>query len=148
MSVLSEACETVGACFQVAEVSGRPTARRTAARALLEAIDDCLNLLEERHVKGGCIGRQRACNTLVADLAAAVGANPPEAVWAARTSYALHAALLDWQSSILDQVVPDRRSRFPDLEADRDDWPVPRLRRARRSVRGRRPARASLAGAA
>lgn len=149
MSVLSESADRVGVCYRVDETSQCPAPTRgRRARALLEAIDGCLNLLEERHLKGSCIGRQRACHRLVEGLAVAQGVVPPEAVWSARTSFALHAALLDWQSTILDEVVPHRRELFPDLETDREDWPIPRLRRSRRGRSSRRAAKAALAGAA
>ncbi|MHB8394965.1 MAG: hypothetical protein ACYDC5_10775 [Candidatus Dormibacteria bacterium] len=75
-----------------------------------------------------------------------VGLRQP--VWSARTSYALHAALLDWQSSILDEVLPGRRERFPDLEAERDECPIPRLRRTRRRTRSSLAGRSALVGAA
>jgi hypothetical protein len=149
MSVVTETDDRVGACYRMPEPNAvtvpRPSRR---ARELLEGIDECLNLLEERHLNGSCIGRQRACNRLVEGLILAYQAVPPEAVWSARTSFALHAALLDWQSSILDEVVPHRRELFPDLETDREDWPIPRLRRARRGRGGRQAAKTALAGAA
>lgn len=106
-------------------------------RHTLNAVDELLTELEELHLAGRCIGRHSTCRQVVARLAARTGETPPARVIDARTSYALHVALLDWQSAILDRIVPRRRERFPDLQ-ERDDWPVPRLRRvAQRSGRGR-----------
>ncbi len=141
MSIVTAADDRVGTCYQVA-AGDAPVASpaRRRARVLLEAIDKCLNLLEERHLNGSCIGRHRACNALVEALSASQGVIAPEAVWAARTSFALHAALLEWESSVLDELVPRRRELFPDLDAERDDWAVPRLRRDRRQSRARRAA--------
>lgn len=120
----------------------RPTPAQPSARRTLGAVDDVLMELEELHLTGRCIGRHRACQQVVAALAAKTGETPPPRVAEARTSYALHVALLDWQSSILDRLIPRRRERFPDLQ-ERDEWPVPRLRRVgQRSGRGRRSAAA------
>lgn len=108
-----------------------------SARRSLRVIDEVLGELEDLHEKGRCLGRQRACQEFVAGLVRRLGEVPPEHVRGARTSYALHAALLDWQSALLDRMIPGRRELFPDLQ-ERDEWPVPRLRRvARRGARRR-----------
>ncbi|MHB1501157.1 MAG: hypothetical protein ACYCYK_08350 [Candidatus Dormibacteria bacterium] len=141
--------DAVGNTYRVDAVGAwDPPPRAGRARALLSAIDGCLNDLEERHLKGQCLGRQRVCHQLVESLSAGWGVTPPDAVWSARTSFALHAALLDWQSNILDEVVPGRRQRFPDLEVERDDWPIPRIRRTRRRAPGSLAGRSALVGAA
>ncbi|MGH7610044.1 MAG: hypothetical protein ACREOD_08970 [Candidatus Dormibacteria bacterium] len=101
-------------------------------RRCLQAIDNCLTTLEELHVKGTAIYRRDGCRKVVAGLVAEAGEQPPEAVQLARTSYDLHSALLNWESSVLDAVVPRRRERFPDLNQERDEWPRPRRRRRRR----------------
>ncbi len=104
---------------------------RTHRRRCLEAIDGCLNRLEELHLKGAQIARRDGCRKVVASLAAEVGEQPPEAVQTARTSYDLHSALLNWQSAVLDAIVPRRRERFPDLNLELDEWPRPRRRHRR-----------------
>ncbi|MHB8324778.1 MAG: hypothetical protein ACYDEA_02645 [Candidatus Dormibacteria bacterium] len=109
-----------------------------AARHCLLAIDWCLEQLEELHLSGRCIARQRGCQQVVASLARYLDGAPPESVLQARTSYALHAALLDWQATVLDQMIPDRQQRFPDLEDER--WTVPRV--SRRHGRDPAPVRA------
>ncbi len=96
-----------------------------AARLQLQIIDLCLDQLEEMHLTGTYINRQRGCQQLVARLATALRSEPPDQVLRARNSYALHAALLNWQAIVLDGLVPNRRQRFPDL-AD-EEWTVPRL---------------------
>ncbi len=141
--------DAVGDTYRVDAVGAYgPPPRAGRARGLLLAIDGCLNELEERHLKGQCLGRQRVCHKLVESLSAGWGVAPPDAVWSARTSFALHAALLDWQSNILDEAIPGRRERFPDLEAERDDWAIPRVGRTRRRARGCLAGRSALVGAA
>jgi hypothetical protein len=105
-------------------------------RRCLNAIDDCLTKLEEMHARGAQIARRDGCSKVVAQLVNRVGEPPPEGVRTARTSYDLHTALLNWQSAVLDALVPHRRERFPDLNSERDDWPRPRRRRRNSRVIG------------
>ncbi|HVB14554.1 MAG TPA: hypothetical protein VNH38_07350 [Candidatus Dormibacteraeota bacterium] len=105
-------------------------------RRCLNAIDDCLTKLEELHAKGTRIARRDGCRKVVAQLMAMAREDPPEAVLTARNSYDLHSALLNWQSGVLDALVPHRRERYPDLNRERDDWP--RSRRRRRRTTGSR----------
>jgi hypothetical protein len=100
-------------------------------RRCLTAIDDCLYKLEEMHVKGIHIGRRDRCRKVVAELVSVACEDAPEDVQTARTSYDLHSALLNWQSTVLDALVPRRRELFPDLN-QREDWPRPRRPRRRR----------------
>ncbi|MDA8332722.1 MAG: hypothetical protein M0027_16250 [Candidatus Dormibacteraeota bacterium] len=137
-----------GAWSHPAPEPGRKPGHLLSPRARLVAIDECLNQLEERHLKGGYIGRQAACHRVVAALVAATGGAAPEGVWCARTSYALHAALLDWQSAILDELIPQRKERFPDLVSEHDEWAVPRLRRVKRRFSRPRAAATGLVGSA
>lgn len=102
-------------------------------RRCLNAIDDCLTKLEDLHAKGARIARREGCRKVVARLVETVHEDPPEAVQTARNSYDLHSALLNWQSLVLDALVPHRRERFPDLNQERDDWPRPRRRRTARA---------------
>lgn len=121
---------------------------RTLGRLRLAFIDRCLNGLEERHLQGGYIGRQSGCRSLVEALVSQTSLTPPDPVWEARTSFALHAALLDWESNLMDDLIPMRRQLFPDLEQDCENWPIFRPRRARIRGRGRRGRDPEVAGAA
>ncbi len=100
-------------------------------RRCLNAIDECLSKLEELHAKGARIARREGCRKVVAQLVEKVREDPPEAVQTARNSYDLHAALLNWESLVLDALIPHRRERFPDLNQEQEDWPRPRRRRRR-----------------
>jgi hypothetical protein len=99
-------------------------------RRCLTAIDDCLYKLEELHVRGIHIGRRDRCRKVVAELVTVAREEAPEDVRTARTSYDLHSALLNWQSAVLDALVPRRRELFPDLN-QREYWPRPRRPRRR-----------------
>jgi len=117
-------------------LSQRRRLNESRQRRRLQAIDRCLTTLEELHQEGALIARRDGCRKVVARLLDEVCGVPPEAVETARNSYDLHSALLDWQSAVLDDLVPHRRERFPDLNLEMDDWPRPRRRR-RRSSRSR-----------
>ena len=110
---------------------------RRRARRTLRLIDGALDELEQLHELGRCLRHRHACHDFVARIAQSAGRRPPEPVWRACTSYALHAALLDWQAGLLDQIIPGRRELFPDLR-ERDEWAVPRLGRIGRGGTGRR----------
>lgn len=109
---------------------------QSGKRRCLNAIDDCLNKLEEMHAAGAHISRRDGCRKVVAQLVEAIRQDPPEDVQTARNSYDLHSALLNWQSGVLDALVPHRRELFPDLNLERDDWPRPRRRRRRAGAAG------------
>ncbi|MGH7642870.1 MAG: hypothetical protein ACRENX_07655 [Candidatus Dormibacteria bacterium] len=109
---------------------------QSGKRRCLNAIDDCLTKLEELHAKGTQIARRDGCRKVVAQLVEATREEPPEAVQSARNSYDLHSALLNWESLVLDVLVPGRRERFPDLNLERDEWPRPRRRRRRPTSSG------------
>jgi hypothetical protein len=122
---------------------------RESARACLLAVDECLNYLEERHLAGAYIARHSGCRKIVTALVRRLGISPPPSVEDARTSYALHCALLDWEGGILDSLIPNRHQQFPDLDLERDEWPVPRRRRRPRQSLGRQAqGRNALAGVA
>ncbi|HUY08927.1 MAG TPA: hypothetical protein VMW80_05690 [Candidatus Dormibacteraeota bacterium] len=116
--------------------SQRRSVVQTRKRRCLTAIDECLTKLEDLHAKGTQIARRDGCRKMVAQLVEAVRENPPDAVQTARNSYDLHSALLNWESLVLDALVPHRRERFPDLNLERDDWPRPRRRRRRAATTG------------
>jgi len=113
------------------EASQRKSAVQSGRRRCLNAIDECLTRLEELHARGVQIARRDGCRKVVAQLTGVISEEPPEAVQAARNSYDLHSALLNWQSGVLDSLVPGRRERYPDLDLERDEWPRPRRRRRR-----------------
>src|ERR1035437_8357727 len=109
---------------------------QSGKRRCLNAIDDCLNKLEDMHADGAHTSRRDGCRKVVAQLVEAIRQDPPEDVQTARNSYDLHSALLNWQSGVLDALVPHRRELFPDLNLERDDWPRPRRRRRRAGASG------------
>ncbi len=122
---------------------GRELATAQMARQLLRVIDDLLGDLENLHEDGQCLKRRRACQQFVCRITRRLRVMPPDQVLAARTSFALHAALLEWQSTIFDRIVPGRRDLFPDLQ-EQDEWTIPTLRQVMR----RRSGRSCLRGAA
>ncbi len=118
------------------------TSARTG-RHLLRVIDDLLGELEDLHEAGQCLKRRRACQQFVGRITRRVRVMPPDRVLEARTSFALHAALLEWQAAIFDWILPGRREMFPDLQ-EQDEWTVPSLRQVLR----RRSSPGGLSGAA
>lgn len=102
---------------------------RQHARATLRLIDRCLDQIELLHLQGTYLARQMGCRKVLALVEDACGGPLPSSVVASSNSYALHAALVDWQGALMDQMLPGRRHRFPDLEADGEAWVVPRVRR-------------------
>jgi hypothetical protein len=96
-------------------VDGSTTRRR------ILAIDSFVNILEERHLTGertfDRVLRQRLYR-----LEQEVGMPLPRKALRARNTVRLHAALLDWQETLLDTLVPERQ-RFPD--AHDNDWASP-----------------------
>ncbi|HUY25196.1 MAG TPA: hypothetical protein VMV09_07830 [Candidatus Saccharimonadales bacterium] len=111
-------------------------ARRYSAhfRRCLDAIDACLSGLEDLHLANLPIAQVGGCQAAVRALVAETGEEPPASVRTARNSYALHEALLDWESAVLDALVPRRRELFPDLNRDWDERA--RTRRHRRRGHG------------
>jgi hypothetical protein len=99
--------------------------RRRAAgsqvRRRVAAIDRLINDLEERHLTGertfDRVLRQRLYR-----LEDEVGLPLPRKAVRARNTVRLHAALLDWQETLLDELVPERLE-FPD--AHDADWASP-----------------------
>lgn len=126
--------------------------RAASARRRVAAIDEMLDVLEHMH-----LNRERTIDRLVRTrlrrLELEVGLPLPRRVVRARNTVRLHAALLDWQDVVLDEVVPGRRllldldealeaedltsEEHADLEADTDadtdldtDAPLPLRRTA------------------
>ncbi|MBJ7608307.1 MAG: hypothetical protein JF887_02590 [Candidatus Dormibacteraeota bacterium] len=90
-------------------------------RQRVAAIDSLIGILEERHLTGersfDRVLRQRLYN-----LEHEVGLPLPRKAVRARNTVRLHAALLDWQETILDALMPERL-RFPDVHDN--DWATP-----------------------
>ena len=84
------------------------TARAARDRRRVEAIDEMLDILEHMH-----LNRERTIDRLIRTrlrrLEDEVGLPLPRKVVRARNTVRLHAALLDWQDVVLDEVVPGRR---------------------------------------
>lgn len=90
-------------------------------RNRVTAIDSLVATLEERHLRGertfDRVLRQRLYR-----LEDEVGLPLPRRATRARNTVRLHAALLDWQETLLDEMVPERLS-FPDVHDS--DWGTP-----------------------
>lgn len=83
-----------------------------AARRGVLAIDEVVAQLEERHLMGERTF-DRLLRQRVTRLGDVVGQPLPRKVVRARNTVRLHAALLDWQETLLDQAIP-ARALFPD----------------------------------
>lgn len=92
--------------------------RRRRAFERLHAIDDVLEELEQRHLQGNR-EYDRQVRARIRGLEFQVGLPLPRKVARARNTVRLHAALLDWQELVLDDLVPER-AVLPDLEDDED----------------------------
>ncbi len=90
-------------------------------RRRLTAIDSLITLLEERHLTGertfDRVLRQRLYH-----LEQEVDLPLPRKALRARNTVRLHAALLDWQETLLDSLLPERLN-FPDVHDS--DWASP-----------------------
>jgi len=90
-------------------------------RRRINAIDSLINVLEERHLTGerrfDPVLRRRLYR-----LEDEIGVALPRKAVRARNTVRLHAALLDWQETLLDTLVPERL-RFPDVHDA--DWSTP-----------------------
>jgi hypothetical protein len=91
------------------------------ARRRVASIDSLISLLEERHLAG-----ERTLDRLLRQrlyrLEAEVGLPLPRKAVRARNTVRLHAALLDWQETLLDTLLPERLA-FPDVHDS--DWATP-----------------------
>jgi hypothetical protein len=87
-------------------------------RQRVKAIDALVTILEERHLRGertfDRVLRQRLYH-----LEREVGLPLPRKAIRARNTVRLHAALLDWQETLLDEMVPERLG-FADVHDS--DW--------------------------
>jgi len=103
------------------------TARRTSidrrvaryrTRQRLAAIDEMLETLESRHLAGDRTF-DRLTRARLSRLENVVGLPLPRKAVRARNTVRLHAALLDWQENLLDEIVPERQL-YPDVYDS--DW--------------------------
>ena len=87
----------------------RESLEHARARRRVGAIDEMLDVLELMH-----LNRDRVIDRMVRlrlrRLEEEVGLPLPRQVGRARNTVRLHAALLDWQDEVLDQLVPARRA--------------------------------------
>lgn len=92
-----------------------------SARRRVAAIDSLISLLEERHLAGERT-LDRVLRQRLHRLEQEVGLPLPRKAMRARNTVRLHAALLDWQETLLDTILPERLS-FPDVHDS--DWATP-----------------------
>lgn len=90
-------------------------------RRSLTAIDSLINVLEERHLTGER-NLDRALRQRLKGLEDEIGLPLPRKAVRARHTVRLHAALLDWQETLLDALLPERLG-FPDVHDA--DWSDP-----------------------
>jgi hypothetical protein len=90
-------------------------------RRRITAVDSLINLLEERHLTGER-SFDRGLRHRLHRLESEVGVPLPRKAMRARNTVRLHAALLDWQETLLDTLLPERL-RFADVHDA--DWSTP-----------------------
>jgi hypothetical protein len=90
-------------------------------RRRIAAIDSLISLLEERHLTGERTF-DRVLRQRLHHLELEVGLPLPRKAVRARNTVRLHAALLDWQETLLDTLLPERLA-FPDVHDS--DWASP-----------------------
>jgi hypothetical protein len=103
------------------KVSLRRRLDGSAIRRRISAIDSLINLLEERHLTGER-SFDRHLRQQLYGLEHEVGVPLPRKAVRARNTVRLHAALLDWQETLLDALRPERL-RFADVHDT--DWSTP-----------------------
>jgi hypothetical protein len=96
---------------------------RSRLRQRLAAVDQMIDVLEERHLVGNR-AVDRVLRRRLHSLEAEVGIPLPRKAVRARNTVRLHAALLDWQETVLDALLPERLS-FPDVHDVERTAPVP-----------------------
>ena len=94
---------------------------RSRVRQRIAAVDQVINQLEERHLTGNR-ALDRVLRRRLRHLEQEVGMPLPRKAVRARNTVRLHAALLDWQETVLDALLPERLS-FPDVHDS--DWGTP-----------------------
>jgi hypothetical protein len=105
------------------KVSLRRRLDGSAIRRRLSAIDSLINLLEERHLTGER-SFDRNLRQQLYGLEHEVGVPLPRKAVRARNTVRLHAALLDWQETLLDALRPERL-RFADFHDTDGSTPTP-----------------------
>jgi hypothetical protein len=92
-------------------------------RRRVAAIDAFISILEERHLTGERTF-DRVLRQRLTRLEAEVGLPLPRKAVRARNTVRLHAALLDWQETLLDTLLPERLA-FPDVHDNNWNSPTP-----------------------
>jgi len=90
-------------------------------RRRLTAIDSLITILEERHLTGDRTF-DRVLRQRLYHLEQEVELPLPRKAVRARNTVRLHAALLDWQETLLDSLLPERLN-FADVHDS--DWATP-----------------------
>jgi hypothetical protein len=89
----------------------------------IAAVDQMIDVLEERHLKGDR-ALDRVLRRRLHHLEEEVGLPLPRKAVRARNTVRLHAALLDWQETVLDMLLPERLC-FPDVHDVERSTPTP-----------------------
>lgn len=106
---------------RIADVRERDA--RSRIRRQVAAVDALVTLLEERNLTGNRIF-DRSLRQRVHQLQEEIGLPLPRNVVRARNTVRLHAALLDWQESLLDLLIP-QRALLPDAHDSNGDEATP-----------------------
>ncbi|MBJ7608038.1 MAG: hypothetical protein JF887_01215 [Candidatus Dormibacteraeota bacterium] len=101
----------------------RERGARSRIRRQVAAVDALVTLLEERNLSGNRIF-DRPLRQRVHQLQEEIGLPLPRNVVRARNTVRLHAALLDWQESLLDLLIP-QRAHLPDAHDSNGDEATP-----------------------
>ncbi len=85
----------------------------SGVRRRLRPLDEVISLLEERNLAGERIV-DRGLRQRLREIEAHLGLPLPRKVVRARNTARLHAGLLDWRETLLDELLPGRLN-FPDV---------------------------------
>jgi hypothetical protein len=96
---------------------------RSHLRERIAAVDQVIDVIEERHLSGERV-LDRRLRMRLHHLEEEVGLPLPRKAVRARNTVRLHAALLDWQEAVLDALLPERLC-FPDIHDVERTAPVP-----------------------
>jgi hypothetical protein len=97
--------------------------RGSRVRQRVAAIDSLIAILEERHLTGERTF-DRVLRQWLYHLEHEVGLPVPRKAVRARNTVRLHAALLDWQETLLDEMIPERL-HFADVHDSNWGTPTP-----------------------
>ena len=96
---------------------------RSRIRQRIAAVDEVIEVIEERHLRGNR-ALDRMLRHRLRNLEQEVGMPLPRKAVRARNTVRLHAALLDWEETVLDALLPERLS-FPDIHDVERTAPTP-----------------------